>query len=682
MVVIRDKRKHTVKINYSKVILNSLLNSFNLISPYNYIKNPLLLFLTLCFFVSLLLVISPSFFGHTTTSRFDNVLIAFILFVTIYFSNFANNIVVGVGQQQSDSLKILQGDIEIKKVSDDGSLEYVFSSTLKHGDVIKVFEGEFIPLDGEVVEGIATVDESAITGESSFVLKEPGTETSSSVTGGTRVVSDWLLIRITSEQGNSYVDQMDLIAANVEEERSPNKFFIKLIITYILGFILLITITPYTIKFFNLNIEFAYLISLICCLLPTLYTALSQPLIFSVIDKIKSLNVLVLREDSFEKAAAINVLFLDKTGTITIGSRIAHDFIPLGKNTVLDVAKAAYISSLNDSTSEGRSIVNLSNRFLKSVTVPSISGGTPIHFNSNTRISGIEFENGDFIKKGAPDAIKKLAKFNNCIIPDNVDQLIQSIALQGGTPLLILNNNEFIGLIHLKDILKPLLDDKFRELQLLGIKTVMCTGDNKTTAEVIAKLAGVNDFIAEAKPEDKINLIREYQSKGFIVAMSGDGNNDAPALAQADIAIAMNTGTVAAKEASNMIDLDSDPTKIIEVIKICKQMVHSKEALTIFSISNIILKLLVLSPVILSIIGVCNNQILFFGSNHSVILATMIYSTLIIPILTPFIINGLNLTNNIMSSRKKNILVYGAIGTFLPLISIKIIDSLICNLVK
>jgi len=678
MVIRRDKRKHIIKIDYSKVAFNAFIESVKKLSPHTLVKNPVMFLIWMCSFIGIVLSIKPDIFGQTELSQIDNLSITLILILTIFFSNMAENIAKEMGKAQTDSLRIVHGDVEVKKIKDDGTIEYVFSSKLEKGDTIKVQEGDLVPLDGEIIEGIATVDESAITGESSVVLKEPGTDTSTSVTGGTRVVSDWLLIRITAEQGNTYIDQMVNIAESIERKKTQNEISLNaLLIASTISFLLVVTVIPIILHYLHIKYEYIYIIALLSCLAPTTIGGLVKPITISGFDKINAFNVLALTEDAIEKAGDINVLFLDKTGTITLGSRMAIEFIATGHNSIHDVAKTAFLASFYDHTPEGKSILNLAKRFTEDVDIKKIIG-KPIEFSAHTRISGIDLENGDVLRKGASDAIKKIVQNKNGKIWENTDQLVENIASQGGTPLLISKNNEVIGLIHLKDIIKPIIKDKFKELNLMGIKTVMCTGDNNLTAKVIAKETGVNEYIAQAKPEEKINLIREYQSKGMIVAMSGDGTNDAPALAQADVALAMNTGTVAAKEASNMIDLDSDPTKIIEIVKVCRQLLMTKGALTTFSITNDISKYFAILPSIFPISGLEALNIMRLESSHSAIVSTLIFNAILIPCATPIAISGVNYSLNDPNTHlKNNLLKFGIGGLIIPFVAIKIIDLII-----
>ena len=678
MVIARDKRKHTLKVDYSSVAINSVIDSIKQLNPLRLIKNPIMFIVYICTVLAFILSIKPDVFGPTELTSLDNLVIAGILFFTVFSSNIAENIARHMGKAQSESLRIVHGDIEVKKVLLDNNIEYVFSSTLEKGDIIKVQEGDLIPLDGEVIEGVATIDESAITGESSSVLKEPGTDTSTSVTGGTRVLTDWLLIKITAEQGNTYLDQMVHIAEDTERNKTPNEVSLNaLLIASTLTYLLVVTIIPIKLNYLGIKYEYIYLIALFTCLAPTTIGGLIKPITISAFDKINAFNVLALSDESIEKAGDIDVLFLDKTGTITLGNRMAIEFIPLGNNSISDIARIAYLASFYDHTPEGKSILTLAKRYSDIIEIKNIVG-KPIEFSAYTRMSGIDLNNGDILRKGASDAIKKYIQNKNGKIWTNTDQLVENIALQGGTPLLIAKNNEIIGLIHLKDIIKPMIKDKFKELNLMGIRTIMCTGDNNLTAKVIANESGVNEYIAQAKPEEKIHLIRKYQSDGMIVAMSGDGTNDAPALAQADVALAMSTGTTAAKEASNMIDLDSDPTKIIAVIKIGRQLLMTRGALATFSITNDISKYFAILPSIFPIKGLEALNLMQLQSGHSAIVSTLIFSALLIPAGTPLALTGVtNKTSDSNKHLQHNLLQYGLGGMIIPFLCIKLIDLIV-----
>ncbi len=683
MMKVREKRKHTLKIDYSRVIPGALLDSIKQLNPFVMINNPIIFMVEICLILTIVLSINPNFFGPSVLTKEINITISILLFLTILFSNIAENIAKHIGIAQAESLKIVHGDIEVKKIKPDGMIEYVFASQLEKGDLIRVQEGDLIPLDGEVLEGVASVDESAITGESSPVLKEPNTDYSSSVTGGTRILTDSLLIKITSEQGQTYLDQMVTIVESTERHKTPNELSLSvLLIASTISFLFVVVALPFVLNYLNVQFEISYLIALLICLIPTTIGSLIVPIRVSGFEKVNSYNVLSISEKSIEIAGDIDILFLDKTGTITFGNRVANEFIPLGTNSLNDVAKIAYISSQFDQTPEGKSILALAKTLGIEFDSNEIKG-TSYEFSAHTRMSGIDLESGDILRKGASDAIKKLVTNKNGKIWPNTQQIVDNIALQGGTPLLISKNNEVIGIIHLKDMIKSGMKDKFKELNVLGVRTVMCTGDNNLTAKVIAQEAGIDEHLAQAKPEDKIHLIRDYQSKGLIVGMIGDGTNDAPALAQADIGLAMNSGTIAAKEAANMIDLDSDPTKIINIIKTGRQLLVTRGALATFSIVNDISKYFAILPSMLTIKGLEALNIMHLTSNISAILSAMIFNTIIIPLMTPIALKGISVkTQDPNKLLTNNLIYFGIGGLVLPFIGIKLIDLVIGRFIQ
>ncbi|MBI3589956.1 MAG: potassium-transporting ATPase subunit KdpB [Candidatus Melainabacteria bacterium] len=678
MAIKKDKNKYTLSINYAHVVQSALIDSIKYLNPLMMLRNPTMFIVEICFFLMITLTINPSLFGPSLLSKQNNLFITIILLLTILFSNFAEMIAKHLARAQAESLTIIHGDIEVKRVLPNETIEYVFSSQLEKGDIIRVKEGDLIPVDGEVVKGIASVDESAITGESSPVLKEPGTDISSSVTSGTRVLTDWLLVKVTSEIGQTYLDQMVNIAEDAERHKTPNEISLNALLTATtLSFLLVAVSLAVILNYLYVKVEISFLIALLVCLLPTTISSLITPIRISGLDRVNKLNVLVMSEKLLENAGDMDLLFLDKTGTITFGNRMASEIVPFGTNSILDVAKTAYLASYFDQTPEGKSILSLARRYGAEVDI-SQTNGTPHDFTAHTRMSGIDLSNGDILRKGACDSIKKFALSRGGKVWPNTDQVIENVAIQGGTPLLILKNNEIIGLISLKDMIKITIKDKFKETNLLGIKTIMCTGDNALTAKVIAKEAGIDECMAQAKPEEKIHLIRDYQSKGMTVGMIGDGTNDAPALAQANIGLSMNAGTVAAKEASNMIDLDSDPTKIIEIIKIGRQLLATKGALTTFSITNDISKYFAILPSLFTISGLEVLNIMHLHSELSAIISALIFNTIIIPLMIPIALRGIQVRAvEPHKMLQHNLLLFGVGGLVIPFIGIKIIDLLV-----
>lgn len=678
----KKRKKYALEVDYSLVIPKALLNSFKQLAPFSMIKNPIMYVVEICFLLMIALTIKPDLFGPTLLTRENNLLVCVILMLTILFSNFSENIAIQIARAQSESLSIIHGDIEVKKVLSNGMIEYVFSSEIEKGDTIKVQEGDLIPVDGEVIGGIASVDESAITGESSPVLKEPGTDTSSSVTSGTRVLTDSLLVKVTSEVGQTYIDQMANIAEDTERHKSPNELSLNAYLTAIAISFLIVTITLAGVLYYlNIRNEFTFLIALLVCLLPTTIGSLITPIRISGFDRVSKLNVLVMSEKLVENAGDIDLLFLDKTGTITFGNRMASELIPLGPNSINEVAKVAYLASHYDQTAEGKSVLSLAKRYGIEIDTEEIKG-TPHDFTAQTRMSGIDLDTGDILKKGAPDVIIKYVQDKGGKIWPNTEQVISSIASQGGTPLLISKNNEVIGIIHLKDITKPTIKDKFKEATSLGVKTILFTGDNPLTAKVVAKESGMDEYIAQVKPKEKIDLIRKYQTRGMTIGMIGDGTNDAPALAQADIGLVMNSGTVAAKEASNMIELESDPTKIIDIIKIGRQLLTTRGALTTFSITNDISKYFAILPSIITIPGAEALNIMHLSSSFSAIISALIFNTLIIPLMTPVALKGIETkVTDPHKMLRHNLILFGLGGLLVPFIAIKLIDLIIGRLI-
>lgn len=683
MILATELRNTTFKIDYLNIVLRSLIDSVKLLNPVTTIKNPVLFVIECCLILMLILTVKPDIFGQTTLTKGINLSISIILLLTILFSNFVESFARNYTKAQADSLRIVHGDIEVKKILNNGSIEYVFTSQLKKNDIIKVQEGDLIPIDGEVIEGVATVDESAITGESSPVLKESGTDISSSVTSGTRILTDWLLVRITSEQGQTYLDQMINIAEGIERHKTPSEIRLKILLTgSTASFLFIVIALALVLNYLNIKAETSFLVSLLICLIPSTIGGLITPIRISGFNRINKLNVLAMSEESVETAGDINILYLDKTGTITFGNRMATEIIPFGTNSLTDVIKTAYISSYYDQTPEGKSIIALTKRYGAEIDLTEIKG-LPHEFTAYTRISGIDLENGDILRKGASDAIKKIVLNKGGKIWKDTDQVVESIAMQGGTPLLVLKNNEIIGLIHLKDLIKVSIKDRFKELSLLGIKSILCTGDNNLTAKIMAKEVGIDEYIAQAKPQDKIALIRENQSKGMTVGMIGDGTNDAPALAQADIGLAMNTGTIAAKEASNLIDLDSNPTKIIEIIKTGRQLLITRASLTVFSFMSSISKCLIILPSIITLKGFEMLNILNLTSYVSTIISVTAFNALLIPLLTPVALNGIKVKNlNYNQMMLQNLIIFGLGGLITPFAGVKLISILISGFIK
>lgn len=600
------------------------------------------------------------------------------LWFTILFANFAEAMAEGRGKAQAENLKKARTETQAKRRTPQGHYETLVSSQLKVGDIVVVETGETIPLDGTVIEGVASVDESAITGESAPVIREAGGDRSA-VTGGTSVLSDRLVIQITTYPGESFLDRMIALVEGAIRQKTPNEIALNILLAGLTILFLMATVTLSTFAAYaNTKVSVVILVSLLVCLIPTTIGGLLSAIGIAGMDRLVQRNVLAMSGRAVEAAGDVDILLLDKTGTITIGNRMATAFLPAHGITEKELAQTAVLASSADLTPEGRSIVILAQR-LEIKTIPP-ENAEIVPFTAETKMSGINYE-GNSIRKGAVEAITAWIKGASPLgIPEDIKQSVLQIANQGGTPLVVAKNGKALGVIFLKDIVKPGISDRFERIRAIGIKTIMVTGDNRLTAAAIAKEAGVDDYLAEAKPEDKLRIIRSYQEGGRMVAMSGDGTNDAPALAQSDVGLVMNTGTQAAREAGNMIDLDSDPTKVIEIVEIGKQLLITRGALTTFSIANDVAKYFAIIPAIfaatLPSLGVLN--IMGLASPQSAILSAVIFNALIIIILIPLALRGVSYRPQAPSKiLQKNIFVYGLGGIIIPFIGIKAIDLFI-----
>jgi potassium-transporting ATPase ATP-binding subunit len=549
------------------------------------------------------------------------------------------------------------------------------STALRRGDQVNVIAGEVVPADGEVMFGMASVDESAITGESAPVLKQPGTDISSSVTGGTRVISDELLIRITADPGQGFIDRMIALVEGAERTKTPNEIALTVLLTVLTQVFLIVvaTLSPLA-NYAKTPTTIAILVSLLVALIPTTIGGLLSAIGIAGMDRVAQFNVVATSGRAVEACGDVNTLVLDKTGTITLGNRLADEFIPINGHSMEKLATVALASSLFDETPEGRSIIQLAQQLGAQVKFDQ-SEAEGVEFSARTRMSGTDLRDGKQIRKGAVEAIKGFVRSRGGKLSAELDTAYERVSRLGGTPLAVCQDGEIYGVIYLKDIIKPGIRERFDQLRRMGVRTVMLTGDNRITASVIAQEAGVDDFIAEATPEDKIEVIRQEQALGKLVAMTGDGTNDAPALAQANVGLAMNSGTQAAKEAANMVDLDSDPTKLIDLVTIGKQLLITRGALTTFSIANDIAKYFAIIPTIFSAAGIGTLNIMGLKSPQSAILSALIYNALIIPALIPLALKGVQfrpLTADQLLQR--NILIYGLGGVIAPFIAIKLID--------
>ncbi|MED1822591.1 potassium-transporting ATPase subunit KdpB [Brevibacillus agri] len=660
----------------------AFVESVKKLDPRVMLKNPVMFVVEVGFFLTLLLTIFPDLFGGAS-DRLYNGVVSLILFVTILFANFAEALAEGRGKAQAESLKKTKQDTKARRLAKDGTIQIVSATELRKGDLVLVEAGELIPADGEIVAGIASVDESAITGESAPVMKEAGGDFSS-VTGGTRVVSDSIRVRVTADPGESFLDRMISLVEGAKRQKTPNEMALHtLLVSLTLIFLIVCTTLQPIASYVNAALPVATLVALLVCLIPTTIGGLLSAIGIAGMDRVTQFNVIAMSGKAVEASGDINTIILDKTGTITYGNRMAAEFVPVGAGTAAELNRAAAQSSVHDETPEGRSIVELAKKQGLSASELELPGSLGVEFRAETRMSGTNLANGVLIRKGAVDAIKAYVREQGGEIPADLDEKTSRIATAGGTPLAVAEGNVILGLIYLKDTVKPGMRERFEELRRMGIRTVMCTGDNPLTAATIAREAGVDDFVAEAKPEDKIALIRKEQAEGKLVAMTGDGTNDAPALAQADVGLAMNSGTVAAKEAANMVDLDSDPTKIIEVVAIGKQLLMTRGALTTFSIANDVAKYFAIIPAMfmLAIPQMNALNIMGLATPQSAILSALIFNALIIPLLIPLAMKGVKYTP--MSASRllsRNLVIYGGGGILVPFAGIKLIDLLLVGL--
>ncbi|MBP2097645.1 potassium-transporting ATPase subunit KdpB [Enterococcus rivorum] len=674
----------------SNVYIDALKSSFKKLAPTVQVKNPVMLVVYLGAILTTILYFL-SFSGYDDAQPFFILAIAIVLWLTILFANFAEAIAEGRGKAQADSLKKAKKDVMTRKIMSLADVKKekfisIQSSELKKGDLVYVTAGEQIPMDGDVVEGAASVDESAITGESAPVIRESGGDRSA-VTGGTTIVSDYLVIKVTAENGESFLDKMISMVEGTERKKTPNEIGLQIILIMLTIIFLVVSVTLLPFTSFSSRLaeqggplSLTTIIALLVCLAPTTIGALVSSIGIAGMSRLNKENVIAMSGRAIEAAGDVDILLLDKTGTITLGNRRASEFITIDGVDEYDLADAAQLSSLADETAEGRSIVILAKekfdirgRELNNAEVEFIE------FTAKTRMSGINYQ-GDIIRKGAADTIKKYVEENGATYPAECDEAVKKIANAGGTPLVVVKNYQVLGVIYLKDIVKNGVKEKFEDMRKMGIKTIMITGDNPMTAAAIAAEAGVDDFLAEATPENKMSLIRDYQEKGHLVAMTGDGTNDAPALAQADVAVAMNTGTQAAKEAGNMIDLDSSPTKLISIVKIGKQLLMTRGALTTFSIANDVAKYFAIIPVLFFSIypSLEALNIMKLTNPTTAILSAIIYNAFIIVALIPLALKGVSYKEKPASQiLRHNLLVYGLGGVVAPFVAIKLIDMLL-----
>jgi K+-transporting ATPase ATPase B chain len=664
----------SVSLFEPKILLPAFGETFLKLNPRLMVKNPVM-------FVTMVgAIISTVEIFRSPGQTLFVVQIAIWLWFTVLFANFAEAIAEGRGKAQAKSLRATRTSTSANKMSGNGKIESVDAGSLRNGDIVLVRANELIPADGEVILGAATVDESAITGESAPVIREAGGDRSA-VTGGTRVLSDEIKIRITANPGEGFLDRMIQLVEGASRQKTPNEIALTILLAALTVVFLLavVTLKPFGI-YSGTTFSNVVLISLLVCLIPTTIGALLSAIGIAGMDRLLQKNVLAMSGRAVEAAGDVDVLLLDKTGTITLGNRQATTFLPVSDVSTEELADAAQLASLADETPEGRSIVVLAKTFgIRARQIHELPHAQFVPFTAQTRMSGVDFE-GRKIRKGAANAIRE---FVGGTLPPDIEKTVETISLSGGTPLVVATRDRVLGVIHLKDIVKGGLAERFKRFRAMGIRTVMITGDNKLTAAAIAIEAGVDDYLAEAKPEDKLALIRKEQTGGRMVAMIGDGTNDAPALAQADVGVAMNTGTQAAKEAGNMVDLDSNPTKLLEIIEIGKQLLITRGALTTFSIANDVAKYFAIIPAMLMVTFpvIAPLNVMHLHSPNSAILSAVIFNALVIIALIPLALRGVKFRPlGAAEILRRNLLIYGVGGVIIPFVGIKLIDLIVAGL--
>ncbi len=663
------------------ILKQAVGGAFTKLNPKLMLKNPVMLVVEVGSIVTTVLLIQDRF-KHSNNFGFD-LQITLWLWFTVLFANFAEAMAEGRGKAQADTLRKAKADTTAHRLLADGKTEDVSSAQLRVDDVIVVPAGEFIAGDGEVIDGVASVDESAITGESAPVIREAGGDRSA-VTGGTRVLSDWIKVRITSNPGETFLDRMIALVEGAERQKTPNEIALSILLSGLtIVFLLAVTtLQPFAIYSQAPQTVFV-LVSLLVCLIPTTIGGLLSAIGIAGMDRLVQYNVLAMSGRAVEAAGDVDTLLLDKTGTITLGNRQATEFIPAPDISPERLADAAQLSSLSDETPEGRSIVVLAKEKygLRGRDMTALQAEF-VPFSAQTRMSGVNF-GGKVVRKGSVDAIARFLEEQGSSLPRKVRDSVEDIARLGGTPLVVAEDSTALGVIYLKDIVKGGLKERLARLRAMGIRTVMITGDNPLTAAVIAREAGVDDFLAEAKPKDKMDLIKREQAKGKLVAMTGDGTNDAPALAQADVGVAMNSGTQAAKEAGNMVDLDSNPTKLIEIVEIGKQLLMTRGALTTFSIANDVAKYFAIIPAMFAgVFPVLNSlNVMHLNNPHSAILSAVIFNALVIIALIPLALKGVKYApKSAQILLRQNLLIYGVGGVIVPFVGIKLIDLCLTHL--
>jgi K+-transporting ATPase ATPase B chain len=663
------------------ILRRAIIDSFRKFDPRIQVRNPVMMIVEIGSFVTTIVLLQELATG--TGSPLFTGQVAFWLWFTVLFANFAEAMAEGRGKAQADALRRAKTEAMARRlVGVDRREENVPASSLRKGDLVVVEAGQIIPGDGTVIEGIASVNEAAITGESAPVIREAGGDRSA-VTGGTTVLSDRIVVEITSDPGNTFIDRMIQLVEGAERQRTPNEIALNILLAVLTLVFLMATVTirPFAL-YLGIEVSVTVLIALLVCLIPTTIGALLSAIGIAGMDRVLQRNVLAMSGRAVEAAGDVNVLLLDKTGTITLGNRQATEFLPAPGVALEDLVSAAQLASMADETPEGRSIVVLAKeKFgLRGRDLRQLGEHTIVPFSAVTRMSGLDFADGKSIRKGAADAIAVHVAASGATFPDEVRDHVARIGSEGGTPLVVASNQRVLGTIYLKDVVKGGMRERFDRLRAMGIRTIMITGDNPLTAATIAREAGVDDFLAEATPEEKLRLIRKEQANGNLVAMTGDGTNDAPALAQADVGVAMHTGTQPAKEAGNMVDLDSNPTKLIEIVEIGKQLLMTRGALTTFSIANDVAKYFAIIPAmfILAFPELAVLNVMRLATPESAILSAVIFNALVIIALIPLALRGVAY-RPLGAERllRRNLMIYGAGGVIIPFVGIKLIDVLL-----
>ncbi len=678
-------KKNGTKFVTRDILKSSIIGSFQKLDPRYMVKNPVMFVVEIGCAITLLLTFFPTLFGGNETYRIYNGIVTVVLFITVLFANFAESVAEGRGKAQAASLKKTKQDTVARLLLPDGSEKVIGASELKKDDIVLVKTGEVIPNDGEIIEGIASVDESAITGESAPVTREAGGDFSS-VTGGTTVVSDWLKIRIVAEPGHSFLDKMIALVEGASRQKTPNEIALNtlLIVLTVIFLIVVITLYPFA-AYLGVNIPVSWAVALTVCLIPTTIGGLLSAIGIAGMDRVTRFNVIAMSGKAVEACGDVDTMILDKTGTITYGNRLAAEFYPVNWVAKEDLIHYSVLCSLMDETPEGKSTVDLGRQMGCELPAETKEQMSFVEFTAQTKMSGVDLADGTVVRKGASEAIKAFVREQGGKIPEDLEEIVTRVSNLGGTPLTVCVGQKILGVIYLKDTVKPGLSERFARLREIGIKTIMCTGDNPLTAATIAKEAGVDGFIAECKPEDKIEAIKKEQAEGKLVAMTGDGTNDAPALAQADVGLAMNSGTQAAKEAANMVDLDSDPTKILEVVEIGKQLLITRGSLTTFSIANDIAKYFAIIPAMFTMVlpQMQILDIMRLATPASAILSALVFNAIIIPALIPIAMKGVKYKP--MKAEKillRNMGIYGLGGVIVPFVGIKIIDLFVAPLLS